>query len=100
MALLALPRASGPKGSRAAMSRETGDLRKNLPSTPEYTRGRGEGTATKESLGYQSTPSIRQLSPLPIPKSATRSPVERMSRSSAKAAVSGSETVPMFPRNS
>ena len=40
MALLALPRASGPKGSRAAMSRETGDLRKNLPSTPEYTRAR------------------------------------------------------------
>jgi len=50
MALLALPRASGPKGSRAAMSRETGDLRKNLPSTPEYTRGRGEGVAPRQAL--------------------------------------------------
>src|SRR4028118_1867830 len=47
---------------------------------------------------YHSTPSIRQLSPLPIPRSPTRSPRRRKSRSSASAAVSGSETVPMFPR--
>lgn len=53
--------------------------------------GRGGGC-------YQSTPRIMQLSPLPIPKSPTRSPDFRKPRSSASAAVSGSETVPMLPR--
>ena len=49
---------------------------------------------------YQSSPSIRQFRPLPIPRNATRSPEQRNLRSSASAAVSGSDTVPMFPRNS
>ncbi len=47
---------------------------------------------------HHSTPSIMQLSPLPIPRNATRSPGCRNARSSARAAVSGSETVPMLPR--
>ena len=47
---------------------------------------------------HHSTPSIMQLSPLPIPRNATRSPGCKKARSSARAAVSGSETVPMFPR--
>src|SRR5262249_54239722 len=47
---------------------------------------------------YHSTPSIKQFRPLPIPRKPTRSPRRRNSRSSARAAVSGSETVPMLPR--
>ena len=47
---------------------------------------------------HHSTPSIRQLRPLPMPRKPTRSPGRRKSRSSARAAVSGSETVPMLPR--
>ena len=53
----------------------------------------------KKRSVYHSTPSIRQLSPLPMPSNPTRSPRRRNSRSSAKAAVSGSDTVPMLPRN-
>ena len=60
----------------------------------------GEGVEFFEVDAYHSTPSMRQLSPLPIPRNATRSPAERISRSSATAAVRGSETVPMLPRNS
>ena len=43
-------------------------------------------------------PSIRQFSPLPIPRNPTRSSGTRNWRSDAMAAVIGSETVPIFPR--
>src|SRR5262249_31138456 len=54
----------------------------------------------EELLVYHRSPSIRQLSPLPMPKKPTRSPGQRKSRSSARAAVRGSDTVPMLPRYS
>ena len=47
---------------------------------------------------YHSSPSIRQFRPLPIPKKATLLPDCRTSRSSASAAVMGSDTVPIFPK--
>src|SRR5262249_5401599 len=49
-------------------------------------------------LAYHSTPSIRQFRPEPMPRKPTRSPRSRNSRSSARAAVRGSDTVPMLPR--
>ena len=48
---------------------------------------------------HHSNPSIKQFSPLPIPKNPTRSPRSRNSRPSASAAVIGNATVPVFPRN-
>src|SRR5262249_3394275 len=53
-----------------------------------------------EVRAHHSTPSIRQLSPEPMPRKPTRSPGRRNSRSSARAAVRGSDTVPMLPRYS
>ena len=49
---------------------------------------------------HHSTPSMRQFRPLPMPSRPTRSPGRRKSRSSASAAVNGSDTVPMLPRYS
>src|SRR5206468_4190595 len=49
---------------------------------------------------HHSTPSIRQFNPLPMPRKPTRSPGRRNPRSSARAAVNGSDTVPMLPRYS
>src|SRR5262249_22525583 len=49
-------------------------------------------------LLHHSNPSIKQLSPLPIPRKPTRFPVSRNPYSSASAAVKGSDTVPMLPR--
>lgn len=50
-------------------------------------------------LRYHSSPSIRQLSPLPIPSQPTASDFLRKPCSSAIAAVRGKETVPMLPSN-
>src|SRR5262249_44940199 len=47
---------------------------------------------------HHSNASIMQLSPLPIPRNATRSPGSKNSRPSARPAVRGRETVPMLPR--
>src|SRR5579871_3926190 len=63
--------------------------------------GKGIQRAVKiHRAAYQWRPSMRQFNPLPIPMKPTRSPGSRNSRSSARAAVSGSDTVPMLPRYS
>ena len=49
-------------------------------------------------LFYHRIPSIRQLSPLPIPRNPTLSSGRKNALSSAIAAVIGSETVPMLPK--
>ena len=50
------------------------------------------------SFSHHLIPNMRQFNPLPIPKKPTTSPETRNPRSSAIAAVIGSETVPMLPR--
>ena len=76
------------------------------PSRVEGAAREGVATNASNAVGcgsshagvHHSSPSIRQFRPLPMPRKPTRSPGWRNSRSSARAAVSGSETVPMLPR--
>ena len=50
--------------------------------------------------GYHRTPSMTELSPLPMPSIAMRVPGSGGSRSMPMAIVSGNDTEPTFPRNS
>ena len=56
------------------------------------------GISCRETNQPHSKPSTRQFSPLPMPQKATRWPGKRNSRSSAIAAVMGSDAVPILPR--
>ena len=49
---------------------------------------------------YHSAPNIRQLSPLPIPSKATRSPLFKKPLSAPNARVEGSEAAPVLPKYS